>query len=63
MKGSAVEFRIESNEEAHLRRALVAKDREIADLKARIAELEDEIEQLTAPRGASSPAPAGALVR
>jgi hypothetical protein len=57
INGAVVEFRIESNEEARLRRALAAKDREIADLKARIAELEDEIERLAVRRDASSPTP------
>jgi hypothetical protein len=60
VNGADIEFQIESSDEAHLRRSLAAKDREIADLKARIAELEDEIERLAVRRDASSPAPSPA---
>ena len=54
VNGAVVEYRIESSDEAHLRRALAAKDREIADLNReiadltqRIAEQDLEIKQLT----------------
>jgi hypothetical protein len=53
VNGAVVEYRIESSDEAHLRRSLAAKDREIAALKQRIAEQDLEIkrlkEQLAAP--------------
>ena len=45
--GVGIEYRIESGDEAHLRRSLAAKDAEIADLKNRIAEQDVEIERLT----------------
>ena len=46
VNGAVVEYQIESSDEAHLRRLLAAKDREIADLKKQIAEKDAEIEQL-----------------
>jgi hypothetical protein len=46
VNGVVIEYRIESGDEAHLRRSLAAKDQEIADLKNRIAEQDVEIEQL-----------------
>jgi septal ring factor EnvC (AmiA/AmiB activator) len=51
--GAVVEYRIENSDEAHVRRSLAAKDRELAALKQRIAEQDLEIkrlkEQLAAP--------------
>jgi hypothetical protein len=44
--GIEIEYRIAGDDEATLRRSLAAKDREIADLKNRIAEQDVEIERL-----------------
>jgi hypothetical protein len=58
--GIEIQYKIHSDDEADLRRSLAAKDAEIADLKARIAEQNLEIErlmeQLTAPSASKSPA-------
>jgi hypothetical protein len=58
VNGAEIEFRIESGDEAHLRRSLAAKDREIdglknqiAALKQQIAEKNLEIKQLKGPIG------------
>ena len=58
--GSEIEYRIRADGEAHLRRTLAARDREIVSLKNQIAEKDAEIERLTElltapPRPASSP--------
>jgi hypothetical protein len=58
--GSAIEYRIDSVDQTRLNRSLAAKDQEIADLKARIAEQDAEIERLTelltAPSASTPPA-------
>jgi hypothetical protein len=60
VNGSVIEYRIGGNDPALLSRLLAAKDEEIADLKARIAEQEAEIarlmEMLTAPSVSAPPA-------
>lgn len=48
VKDNGIEYQIEGDDEARLRRELAAKDSEIAVLKARITEQDVEIERLTA---------------
>jgi hypothetical protein len=59
--GIAIEYRIDDPDRTRLNRLLAAKDAEIADLKARIAEQAAEIdrlmEQFTAPIAGVAPAP------
>ena len=52
-----IEYKIEGDDEADLRRLLALRDGEIASLKRRIVELETEIEQLTERFTAPSLAP------
>jgi Protein of unknown function (DUF3102) len=52
------EFKIMRDSEANMLSAIAAKNEEIVQLKAHIAELENQIEKFTAPAKATAPSPA-----